>query len=696
MSQVHWPMPGRDTTEFPELEVIINQDIRDHLEDFLHLENGISDNNYVAINDLGEKQYSAPRFRTFRKMYERLGLLYPINSRIFHTELSHKILHLKEKLEDFKENELNLICQLAVETLSKYQFDNPLENKKNQDISDLKIHPYLFLWKIMINVENKLHYEEINRVVLWASDNDQFDECIKKIKLAREKINYRDASETELEEYLGDKVINDQVSARISPLYSNAGWGGLIISNRSDDRGFRHLTERSIPYITQVLNYPPNFVQFTTENEWIDYYYSSITPSNNRSILSVTEDKDSLTEIPLIKNFILLAGISGTGKTRFVREQAKLTGNLQNTYCLIPVRPDWHEPSDLLGFTSRLGSSSEYVVTDILIFIVSAWKCILQKKLTFNNNICSGDNAILRQIPPYWLCLDEMNLAPVEQYFSDFLSILETKHWSWDNHSFEYSCDALLKSSVIDHLSSEGKKKMRRDLGISENIYDELWRQFSLNGISLPFNLIVAGTVNMDETTHSFSRKVIDRAFTIDYGAFFPNDFNDYFTPKYLIKPFTYSKDSSAATCMTRFPIADPDGIKSISFIKKINNILKSTPFELAYRALNELLLFIIYAKPQNDHELQAVWDDFLICKLLPRIDGDQDKLSINNIQDGILDRLYDLLSQEFKDIWDSQRIDLFRNSTDGTNVYINSRCRDKLKWMMEKLNTYGFTNFWS
>ncbi len=77
-------------------------------------------------------------------------------------------------------------------------------------------------------------------------------------------------------------------------------------------------------------------------------------------------------QIFLPKPFLLLAGISGTGKTRFIREQAKFLSSNQDNYCLTSVRPDWHEPSDLLGYVSRLSGKAEYVVTDVLKFIVQA------------------------------------------------------------------------------------------------------------------------------------------------------------------------------------------------------------------------------------------------------------------------------------------------------------------------------------
>ena len=74
---------------------------------------------------------------------------------------------------------------------------------------------------------------------------------------------------------------------------------------------------------------------------------------------------------------------------------------------------------------------------------------------------------------------------------------------------------------------------------------------------------------------------------------------------------------------------ADPVGEKSIFFLSAVNNVLKNTPFELAFRALNELLLHVSSFAPGDDAELQAVWDDFLMTKVLPRIDGDEDKLRI-------------------------------------------------------------------
>ncbi|WP_226888913.1 McrB family protein [Pectobacterium aquaticum] len=400
--------------------------------------------------------------------------------------------------------------------------------------------------------------------------------------------------------------------------------------------------------------------------------------------------------IPLPKPFLLLAGISGTGKSRFVREQAEATGSRQETYCLVSVRPDWHEPSDLLGYTTRLNNNAEYVITDVLQFIVKAWKTIAETGVQIAGNKTSGNRNDLQAIPPYWLCLDEMNLAPVEQYFADYLSILETREWEWEDDEFTYQCDPLLKASVIQSLSDDKRNELCERLELDPT--SALWLEFSKHGIGIPFNLLVAGTVNMDETTHGFSRKVIDRALSFDFGDFFPNDFNEYFSPTVASKKLTYPIYSSAVKNKERLPVIDADGKKSIAFLQSLNIELDNTSFKLAYRALNELLLSVISLQPENDEALQAVWDDFLMCKLLPRIEGDSDKLAQHDIDESLLIKLSGILKENLSAIWNqpNARQDFYREKQqDGETIMIACRSRAKIDWMQNKLAQSGFTSFW-
>ncbi|WP_163130345.1 MrcB family domain-containing protein [Agarivorans sp. Alg241-V36] len=404
----------------------------------------------------------------------------------------------------------------------------------------------------------------------------------------------------------------------------------------------------------------------------------------------------------LSKPFLLLAGISGTGKTRFVREQAKTSKQFVETYCLTAVRPDWHEPSDLLGYISRLNGAAEYITTDVLDFIAKAWRAILDSGLNVEVQdsedlgerlVVTGERDALEQVLPYWLCLDEMNLAPVEQYFADYLSVLETREWRWTDDSFTYSSDALLKPATIKEVAD--KEKLREALGFDDAKYDELWAHICQYGLGIPFNLLVAGTVNMDETTHGFSRKVIDRALSFDFGEFFPNNIDEFFVAKSEPKKLSFPIYSHAKLEQFSPITADPNAEKTTVFFKVINAVLQGSPFELAFRAFNELCLAVISFAPETDEHLVAVFDDFLMCKVLPRIEGDEDKLTTLKGEE-LLQQLETVLSQELHSIWDSERLDLLRENINSDDKALKVPCRSKAKLqsMQAKLDS-GFTSFW-
>ena len=391
-------------------------------------------------------------------------------------------------------------------------------------------------------------------------------------------------------------------------------------------------------------------------------------------------------KLSLPKPFLLLAGVSGTGKSRFVREQVP-EEERKERYQLVAVRPDWHEPSDLLGYVSRLSGQAQYVMTDVLKFIVKAWKAVENAGLLRNNEV-AGSKALLEQVPPYWLCLDEMNLAPVEQYFADYLAVIESRKWVWDNaNEFSYQTEALLSPTAWEDIAN-----FKEQLDVD----DELWDFFQTNGIGIPFNLIVAGTVNMDETTHAFSRKVLDRALSFDFSEFYPNDFDAFFEPKTQQKQLSYPIYSQIT--QNDFDKLD-HAQKSIAFLTALNDQFENTPFKLGYRALNELLLSVKSFQPQTGEDLQAVWDDFVMLKVLPRIEGDENKL-YSATQDGqsVLDAIETVLAEHLSDIWqggDAVRVDFWQTDAQGEPLKTKCRTKPKLANMKAQLTNRGMVSFW-
>ncbi len=334
------------------------------------------------------------------------------------------------------------------------------------------------------------------------------------------------------------------------------------------------------------------------------------------------------------KPFILLAGISGTGKSRIVRKlaQASVSEDLQKMYDpksveggfnrwqlhkpanfeLIQVKPNWHNSLEVVGYKSNIGGA-HYEFTPFVEFVARAWK---------------------HPETPFFLCLDEMNLAPIEQYFAEFLSAIESR--SIENG--EYETDPIIKpfesfDADNDTLSDRMIAHLLGKLDTQEK--SNLADRFRTKGLTLPQNLIILGTVNMDETTFSFSRKVLDRAMSIvmddvDYESYF-NGTSENNVPEMDegIKQLIINRHINGLEAKDN----DADAVKN--YLTSINAILDKTPFKLGYRAANEALLYVSAAHSINpETATNAALDEFTLMKILSRIEGD--KRSIDNLLENL------------------------------------------------------------
>lgn len=355
------------------------------------------------------------------------------------------------------------------------------------------------------------------------------------------------------------------------------------------------------------------------------------------------------------KPFILLAGISGTGKSRKVQELAYLTcrrdgihdkdETAPGNYMLIPVKPNWHDSSELLGYYSSI--TGKYVLTDFIRFVWKAW---------------------VHKDVPYFLCLDEMNLAPVEQYFAEYLSILETRKLVKDkDDKWHIQTAEILSKKIFENLITEIKEGPKDNVNSWGNttsddrpIVNQLYQGEDIqiinflkeNGLRLPENLFVIGTVNMDDTTHQFSRKVIDRAFTIEMnGDELTKMFDAKDTLTYLDDPMTIDDIKplyvKAQEVLEVFP-KDANTIKEEvpKMLNVINGegIFKDTPFRVSYRVQNELVLYYASIRPQGDLDpeqikpyLQEAFMAILLEKILPRVEGDEKALKCNEKGDSTI-----------------------------------------------------------
>jgi len=427
------------------------------------------------------------------------------------------------------------------------------------------------------------------------------------------------------------------------------------------------------------------------------------------------------------KPFMLLAGISGTGKSRIVREFAFKScpkelqdkdGTEPGNYCMIEVKPNWHDSTEFLGYWSNL--NKRYMFTKFAKFLVKA-------KMYPN--------------VPFFVCLDEMNLAPVEQYFAEFLSVLETRKLVED----EDGGNAIIKSGVLidkEYFRSIGKvgkdeneqgfATCKNDRDIYMKLYDivdeEEMKAVPQNeetslldkGLTLPENVFVIGTVNMDDTTHQFSRKVIDRAMTIEMnGGALTDIFSDKDDLTYTENPLTMDdlrakyisakeviKNCAAVTENEdiRKYIKGETGDGLPQRLEEINKALYGTPFMVSYRVMNELTIYLAVlldnaVKDGQEISLEVckqlantAIDKILLMKILPRVEGDDEMFRISEKE-----RTAYGFSDQADDGHEFTKLDWLRqiapqHAEDNKNSYM---AVDKLSEMIERLNRQSFTRFW-
>lgn len=342
------------------------------------------------------------------------------------------------------------------------------------------------------------------------------------------------------------------------------------------------------------------------------------------------------------KPFLLLAGISGTGKSRIVKQMAfdscldnavlRKDPTSPGNYCLVEVKPNWHDSTELLGYESKIGGD-HYQLTPFIKFLAKA---------------------MLHPEAPFFVCLDEMNLAPVEQYFAEFLSVLESRT-KINGHIVSeplIKADIFKKYSLINQLFDikEDNSSNEAVLSTSDpNAYygkeNGVYELLKRDGLRIPENVVIIGTVNMDETTHQFSRKVIDRAMTIEMNLPEGNPFMDFFansselayreqptqTSLYLA---TETKASDVVNALASENAEKTDWLKGevANFLTGLNDAIDGTPFKVAYRVQNELILYFYQLWLEDktvewENILNTACDQILMMKVLPRIEGDSELL---------------------------------------------------------------------
>lgn len=335
------------------------------------------------------------------------------------------------------------------------------------------------------------------------------------------------------------------------------------------------------------------------------------------------------------KPFVILAGTSGTGKTKLVEYFAEAIGA---EMLLVPVRPDWSDSSDLFGHTDL---SSRFHAGAVLKFI---------KRAELDRNT------------PYFLCLDEMNLARVEYYLSDFLSVIETRR-------------RMPSGEIVSNIPL-----------VSVDYYKDHEAEMKYGRVVIPENLYIIGTVNMDETTFPFSKKVLDRANTIEFS--FVNLMS---RPAASGAKAAQKLDNSflKTDYLYLSECDDEDLIDGVCFnLEELNQILLKANLHVGYRVRDEISFYMMNNKNADLLTEEAAFDHEIMQKILPRIQG-----SSTAIKD-VLSELFIKCAGDYSGFAGAAAYEQMVSFLDSKSCkYPNSA--KKIAFMMRRYEEDGFTSYW-
>ncbi|WFB36634.1 DUF3578 domain-containing protein [Kiritimatiellota bacterium B12222] len=337
------------------------------------------------------------------------------------------------------------------------------------------------------------------------------------------------------------------------------------------------------------------------------------------------------------KPFLILTGLSGSGKTKLAQAFSTWICETKDQVKLIAVGADWTSNENLLGYPDALNPKSYRKPDNGVLELILA--------------------AQADETNPYFLILDEMNLSHVERYFADFLSAME-------------SGEAMQLHA--------GK--------------DELWDGVT-SEIKIPKNLFVIGTVNVDETTYMFSPKVLDRANVIEFRV------NENEMASFLAKPVKpdlkeieghgkgYGK---AFVTAAKSDVTLDDALRSqvSDVLMTFFPALKEAGAEFGYRTAHEICRFVYFHQQLSGDEwnFDVAMDAAVMQKLLPKLHGSKKKLG------PILEKLIRLcLKTEKAEEYtkDPSKIDLLTKENARYPVSF-----EKVERMRQRLAEHGFTSF--
>ena len=565
------------------------------------------------------------------------------------------------ELKEYLKNKFSYTYNL-IENEEEIDTDEYIDIYKANELNTFYIkentHKNLELHKNVIDFINTIKSTSMSKSykipLLWAFYNNG------NIKL---KINEDDIYNSFKEFYSKNENSKDLQNQKSTQGYEN--WGKKEYVKLAKDNPIKHLVDKTSKYFykeNDLFCISGILEPYIHKKEFIEEFKNAIQSLENRYFkretnqINENEDKYYKKIIPVdtinhienyIKNqgynytynqlsnlylslktkpFTILAGISGTGKSKIIRLFAD---SINADYTLISIRPDWNDATELLGYKNL---DDKFIKGQLT-------KTILKAKQNKNK--------------PHLICLDEMNLARVEYYLSDYLSIIESR------------------------------KKVGQEI-ITDDIVQFEENNETIN-LHIPDNIYIIGTVNMDDSTFQFSRKVLDRANTIEFSDVDLD--NLFFENNEEVESLNVSNNFLKTTYLKTMDIEEEyrEYAKEINKkIIEINEILKKSQKQFAYRVRDEILFYLVENKKSNLLHEDIAFDYQIMQKILPAITGSEESV-------------YQVLIDLLNFVCETNTIDTIE---EGLNYLKETKVRyensaNKIIYMLKGYQNDGYVSYW-
>ena len=565
------------------------------------------------------------------------------------------------ELKEYLKNKFSYTYNL-IENEEEIDTDEYIDIYKANELNTFYIkentHKNLELHKNVIDFINTIKSTSMSKSykipLLWAFYNNG------NIKL---KINEDDIYNSFKEFYSKNENAKDLQNQKSTQGYEN--WGKKEYIKLAKDNPIKHLVDKTSKYFykeNDLFCISGILEPYIHKKEFIEEFKNAIQSLENRYFKRETnkikenEDRYYKKIIPVdtinhienyIKNqgynytynqlsnlylslktkpFTILAGISGTGKSKIIRLFAD---SINADYTLISIRPDWNDSTELLGYKNL---DDKFIKGQLT-------KTILKAKQNKNK--------------PHLICLDEMNLARVEYYLSDYLSIIESR------------------------------KKVGQEI-ITDDIVQFEENNETIN-LHIPDNIYIIGTVNMDDSTFQFSRKVLDRANTIEFSDVDLD--NLFFENNEEVESLNVSNNFLKTTYLKTMDIEEEyrEYAKEINKkIIEINEILKKSQKQFAYRVRDEILFYLVENKKADLLHEDIAFDYQIMQKILPAISGSEESV-------------YQVLIDLLNFVCETNTIDTIE---EGLNYLKETKAKyensaNKIIYMLKGYQNDGYVSYW-